>query len=87
MEDPIGKAIAEKLTKLHKQMATDDDLHHRLKNDKEKTLEDMGFTPQEISTFKLVKKELDSCSCSCAPNKGWGRGCLISNSDGAISDP
>jgi hypothetical protein len=88
MRDPIGEKVAAKLTKLQQRMKSEKDLPSRLTKDKESVLKEMGFSPEEIATFRLEPPpDRDSCDCSCAPNKGWGKGCLSPNTDGAVSDP
>lgn len=84
--DEMAEDIAAKLTQVQKRMVEDKSFQKRVEESPD-ILEEMGFSPKQISAFRLEKTTQDACSCSCAPSKGFGRGCLIPNAEGALTDP
>lgn len=85
MEDKAGKELGEKLTKLLKMSEKQEDIMLRAAKDPN-VLKDLGFTPEEISTFKIHKMSRDSCDCTCWPSKGTGVGCAPGTT-GSSTDP
>ena len=84
--EKMAKDIAAKLTQVQKKMAEDKAYQRRIQKDPH-LLKELGFTPKQISTFRLDRAVQDSCECACAPNKGFGKGCFIPTGDGAVTDP
>ena len=83
-KDKIGPQLAAKLDKIQKRLEEDRDFAGRLEKDRD-VLSELGFSPQEISTFTIIKPDTDRCSCFCGPNKGTGVGCHTRQ--GSTSDP
>jgi hypothetical protein len=86
-EDKVGKDLAQKLTRLSKEVTKGTKISSLSVGDKQKVLEEFGFKPQEIASFQIVDLSRDSCDCACAPNKGFGTGCFATNGEGSSVDP
>ena len=70
---------AKKLTVLMERLATDEKFKARVKMDPERTLEEMGWEPQELVSFAVRQKLGCGSTCGCDANMGQGCGTKSGN--------
>lgn len=70
---------AKKLTALMERVATDEKFAAKLKKDSRKTMEEVGWKPQELISFVVGKKYMCGSACGCDANVGQGCGTKSGN--------